>query len=165
MSYFFQSVDRPPPASTPIMDKLLSNDSKAFVVTTEEEKYIRATFLIVFVCLGFVTNTVLALIALQTKNPRFRRVRYYIISLTVICVIDSIANISLTLSGSINEDWEFSNFLCRFHAFCISFTSINISFGLVFFVIERYVSRHYMWPLFSHLRSPTNNLPCNNISS
>ena len=116
-------------------DEVPSNNS--FIVTSKTDRGIRVTFLIFFIIIGFVGNCLVLVTLLH--HQLHRNLRIFISSLCVVNLIDSLVNISLTLSPSLKEDYTYEHIVCCIQAFGIQLTSIGVIYGLLALVIDRYV--------------------------
>ena len=109
-------------------------------VTPLGDKAARATFLAIFVIIGFVGNSVLIATIAQSQRLKLAVLNLFIISIASVNVVDTLINMTLILGSSISEKWNFGSFVCQLNAFGVQFVSIVMIMGLMLMSLDRLVA-------------------------
>ena len=100
----------------------------------------RATFLSLFIIIGFVGNSVLIATIAQSSRLKGSTINLCIISLAVANLLDSAGNMPLILGATITEKWDYGSFACHLNAFGLQLVSIAVSLGLMVLTMDRCVA-------------------------
>jgi hypothetical protein len=99
----------------------------------------RATFLSLFIIIGFVGNCVLIATIAQSSRLKGSTINLCIISLAVANILDSAGNMPLILGATITEKWDYGSFACHLNAFGLQLVSIAVILGLMVLTMDRFI--------------------------
>ena len=122
----------PPPSTT--------NNSNVLLETTVTHMAARTAFLAVFIIVGFVGNCVLLATITQSNRLKKSMLNLFVISAATVNLLDCVANMPLILGSTIIEKWDYGDFACRFNAFLILMTSIEMCLSLTLMALDRCVA-------------------------
>lgn len=100
----------------------------------------RATFLCLFIFVGFSGNIFLVVCVAVSRYLRSNAINRYIVSLAGANLCDIVLNMSLTLGSTITQTWEFGPVVCQLNSFFLHLICICTILGLAGLTVDRYVA-------------------------
>ncbi|XP_074643449.1 uncharacterized protein LOC141900439 [Tubulanus polymorphus] len=126
-------------------DKVFPNDiydntTSPFKETSVGLLATRASFLVIFIFLGFSGNFILVATVTHSRRLQSSILNMLIVSLAIVNLVDTVVNLPIVLGCTITQNWEYGTFACQFNSFMINTMNMLTLFCILNLTLDRLIA-------------------------